>query len=118
MTSPFLRQSWRAPCAACCLCFFFSLALAAETVQERTATPAPAQSSAKESREQGPPQRIPRQQAQSMAALDGLVRDTSSPGSALPIPAAEVTLRNLQSARAFTTTSSAEGLFRLFPIPP
>ncbi|HKW61056.1 MAG TPA: carboxypeptidase-like regulatory domain-containing protein [Candidatus Acidoferrum sp.] len=73
----------------------------------------------KESREQGPPQRIPRQQAQNTAALDGFVRDTtSSQGNAPPIPGAVLTLRNLQSEKTFTATSSAEGIFRLFPLPP
>jgi hypothetical protein len=46
-------------------------------------------------REQGPSQRIPRQQAQNTGALDGIVRDTSSPNNTLPIPGAILTLRNL-----------------------
>src|SRR5215471_512289 len=110
-----LRASWRAVCVACCWCSFFSFVLEAKVLQEQ----APAQSSAKESREQGPAQRIPRQQAQNTAALDGFVRDTaSSTGNALPIPGAVLTLRNLQSRQTFTATSSAEGVFRLFPLPP
>ena len=114
----FLRLSWRAACAACCSCFFFSFALeAAKTLQEQAPT-APTQSSAKEYREQGPPQRIPRQQAQNTAALDGLVRNTSSANNPLPIPGTVLTLRNLQSGQTFTATSSAEGIFRLFPLPP
>ena len=117
MTGPFLRLSWRAVCAACCLCFFFSFALAAKTFQDRATTPAPAQSSAKESREQGPLQRIPRQQAQNTAALDGFVRDGSTPSNPLPVPGAVLTLWNLQSGQTFTAASSAEGIFRLFPMP-
>src|SRR5262252_6719035 len=109
-----LRASWRAVCVACCWCSFFSFVLEAKVLQEQ----APAQSSAKESRQQGPAQRIPRQQAQNTAALDGFVRDASSPGNPLPIPAAVLTLRNLQSGQTFTATSSAEGIFRLFPLPP
>lgn len=116
MIGSFPQLLWRPVFAACCLCFFFSLALDAETFQEQP--PTAAQSSAKESREQGPPQRIPRQQAQNTAALDGFVRATDSPGNALPIPGAILTLRNLQSGRTFTATSSAEGVFRLFPLPP
>ncbi|HKW33566.1 MAG TPA: carboxypeptidase-like regulatory domain-containing protein [Candidatus Acidoferrum sp.] len=119
MFGPFLRLSWRAVSVACCSCFFFSVALeAAKTLREQAPT-APMQSSAKESREQGPPQRIPRQRAQNTTALDGIVRDsTSAPGNPLPIPGAVLTLRNLQSGQAFTATSSAEGIFRLFPLPP
>jgi len=94
----------------------FSFALAAKTFQEQG--PAPAQSSATESREQGAAQRIPRQQAQNTAAIDGVVHDASSQGNPLPIPGAVLTLRNLQSAQMFTTSSSAEGIFRLFPLPP
>ena len=116
MTGPFLRLSWRSVCAACCSCCFFCFALAAKTLQEQA--PTPAQSSAKESREQGPPKRIPRQQAQNTAALDGLVRDSGSANSPLPIPGAALTLRNLQSGQTFTANSSAEGIFRVFPLPP
>ena len=109
-----LRASWRAVCVACCWCSFFSFVLEAKVLQEQ----APAQSSAKESRQQGPAQRIPRQQAQNTAALDGFVRDTSSPGNTLPVPGAILTLRNLQSGQTLAATSSAEGIFRLFPLPP
>jgi carboxypeptidase family protein len=117
MIGPFLRLSWRAVCTACCSCLFFASAHAAKAFQEQA--PMPAQSPAKESREQGPTQRLPRQQARNTAALDGLVRDaTSSAGNALPIPGAVLTLRNLQSGQTFTATSSAEGIFRLFPLPP
>jgi len=116
MIGSFLRLSRRAVCAACCSCFFFSFALGAKVFQEQA--PAPAQSSAKESRKESPSQRIPRQQAQNTAALDGQVRDTNSLGNPLPIPGAVLTLRNLQSGQTFTATSSAEGIFRLFPLPP
>src|SRR6266704_5161644 len=115
MISSVLRLSRRAVGAACCSCFFFSFGVAARTLFKQGP---PAQSSAKESREQGPQQRIPRQQAQNTAALDGFVRDASSPNNPLPIPGAVLTLQNLQSGQAFTTTSTAEGVFRLFPLPP
>src|SRR5947207_1005767 len=99
MPRPFLRLSWRAACAACCSCFFFFVALGAKVFQEQA--PTAAHSSSKESREQGPPQRIPRQQAQNTAALDGQVRETNSLGNPLPIPGVVLTLRNLQSAQTF-----------------
>lgn len=117
MIGPFQRLHWREVCAACCSCLFFSFVLSARVLQEQGA--APAQSSAKESREQGAAQRLPRQQAQNTAALDGFVHDTtSSAGNALPIPGAVLTLRNQQSGQTFTATSSAEGIFRMFPLPP
>ena len=116
MIGSFLRLPWRAVCVACCACLFFSFPLEAAIFQEQA--PQPAQSAAKESREQGAPQRIPRQQAQNTAALDGLVRDSSSPNNPLPIPGAVLTLRNLQSGQSITTTSTAEGVFRLFPLLP
>ena len=116
MIGPFLRLSCRAACAACCLGFPFSFAFPSKTFQEQTS--ALAQSSAKESHEQEPAQRIPREQAQNTAALDGFVRDANSPGNPLPIPGAVLTLRNLQSGQSFAATSSAEGVFRLFPLPP
>jgi hypothetical protein len=103
-------------CAICCTCFYFSPALEARTFQEQTQTAA--QDSAKQTREQGPPQRIPRQQAQTTAALDGVVRDAGSPQSMLPVPGAVVTLRHAQSGQLFNASTSAEGVFRLFPLPP
>src|SRR5437762_9920538 len=115
MIGSFLRLPWRAVCAACCACFFFSFPLKA-TISQDQASPPP-QSSAKESHEQGPALRLPRQQAQNTAALDGFVRDASSPNNALPIPGTVLTLRNLESGKVFNATSSAEGVFRLFPLP-
>ncbi|HEX8879992.1 MAG TPA: carboxypeptidase-like regulatory domain-containing protein [Candidatus Acidoferrum sp.] len=110
-----LRLSWRAVGAACCSCVFFSLGLEARTLLQQGP---PAQSSAKESREQGPQLRIPRQQAQNTAALDGFVRDASSPDNPLPIPGTVLSLRNLESGKIFNASSTAEGVFRLFPLPP
>ena len=115
MIGSVLRPSWRAVGAACCSCFCLSFGLEARTLLKPGSQ---AQSSAKESREQGPQQRIPRQQAQNTAALDGFVRDASSPNNPLPIPGTVLTQRNLQSGKVFNATSSAEGVFRLFPLPP
>jgi Carboxypeptidase regulatory-like domain len=115
MIGSVLRPSWRAVGAACCSCFFFSFGLEARTLLKQGP---PAQSSVKESREQGPQQRLPRQQAQNTAALDGFVRDAGSPNNPLPVPGTVLTLRNLESGKVFNTTSSAEGVFRLFPLPP
>jgi hypothetical protein len=109
------RQVQRAICAACCFAFCFSAAGAAPARQQ---SPAPGQNTATQSREQGPPTRIPRQQAQDTTALDGVVRDAGFPSIMLPVPGALLTLRNAQSGQLFTTSTSGEGIFRLFPLPP
>jgi hypothetical protein len=112
----FPRHDGRAFCAVCCIAFLvFSMRAAA--MPARQSVP-PAQDSPKQSSEQGPARRIPRQQAQSTAALDGLVRDAGSAGASLPVASADLALRNLQSGQNFSTSASAEGVFRLFPLPP
>src|SRR5260370_37191941 len=110
------RQVRRAFCAAGCFAGLYSSALTASALQGQ-ASPA-TQDAAKQSREQGPPLRIPRQQAQTTAALDGLVREAGIPDIAHPVPAALLTLRNVQSGQLFSATTSAEGVFRVFPLPP
>src|SRR6266404_3558385 len=109
------RQARRAFCAACCS-LFLCFALAGADFRNQSA--AQTQEGAKQSSVQGPPQRIPRQQAQTTAALDGLVRDANSASTLLPVAAAIVTLRNAQSGQVFSATTSAEGVFRIFPLPP
>ncbi len=110
------RQAQRAFCAICCVAFFGAASRAGATLPSQAASPA--QDSAKKSSEQGPPVRIPRQQAQTSAALDGVVRDAGAPGATRPIPAAVLTLRNVESGRIFSATTSVEGVFRIFPLPP
>jgi hypothetical protein len=83
-----------------------------------SSAPQTAQGSAKQSTEAGAPLRIPRQQAQTTAALDGLVRDAGFSNTALPVPAANLTLRNLQTGQMFSGIGSGEGVFRIFPLPP
>ena len=109
------RQVRRAFCAVCCIACFVLVPRVGANLSRQSAPPA--QDSAKQSSEQGPPQRIPRQQAQSTAALDGVVRAGSSP-SLLPVASAVLTLRNEQSSQSFGATTSAEGVFRVFPLPP
>src|SRR6266853_6725811 len=74
--------------------------------------------SAKQSRESGTAFRIPRQQALTTAAVDGIVRDAGFSNITLPVPAALLTIRNLQTGELYRATASAEGVFRLFPLPP
>ncbi len=110
------RRFRRALCAACCFaCLGFAPRATAKLLRQSAP---PAQDSSKQSRESGPPLRIPRQQAQTSAALDGVVRDSSEPGAARPVSAAVLTLRNIQSGQVFSGTTSGEGVFRVFPLPP
>src|SRR6266436_1696602 len=109
------RQIRRAFCAVCCIACLAFAPRAAANFSGQSAPPA--QDSAKQSTEQGPPPRIPRQQSQTTAALDGLVRDAGSPAAPVPV-AAVVALRNAQSGQTFSVTTSAEGVFRVFPLPP
>jgi hypothetical protein len=110
------RRFPRAFCAACCFAWLIFPPRASAALS--TQSPPAAQDSAKQSRESGPPPRIPRQQAQTSAALDGVVRDSSEPSATRPVSAAVLTLRNIQSGQVFSGTTSGEGVFRVFPLPP
>src|SRR5271169_3973729 len=112
----FPRKFRRAFCAGCCFSALWAGALVGATRLEQS--PPSTQDSTKRSNEQGPPLRIPRQQAQTSAALDGVVRDSLVPGAARPVPAAALILRNIQSGQSFSDTSSDEGIFRIFPLSP
>jgi Carboxypeptidase regulatory-like domain len=70
------------------------------------------------SREQGPAIRIPRQQAASTAAVDGMVRSSTATGGSNPVPGAQLALRNLQTGQRYTSIANGEGLFRIFPLAP
>jgi hypothetical protein len=50
--------------------------------------------------------------------VDGIVRDAGFSNTTLPVPAAALSLRNLETGQLFRATASAEGVFRLFPLPP
>src|SRR5260370_11085949 len=110
------RHVGRAFCAVCC--FACSLFTPHATISSPRQSPSAAQDSAKQSREPGPPQRIPRQKAHTTTALDGLVPDATNPSAVIPVPAAILMLRNVQSGKMFSATSSGEGVFRIFPLPP
>jgi len=110
------RQAQRAFCAICCIASFGVASRTAATLPRQAAPPA--QDSARKSSEQGPPVRIPRQQAQTSVALDGVVRDASAPGATRPVSAAVLTVRNAESGQTFSATTSVEGVFRIFPLPP
>lgn len=68
--------------------------------------------------ESGPTQRIPRQQALTTAAVDGMVREAASANESRPVAAAQISLRNLQTSKVIGAFSSAEGVFRILLVPP
>lgn len=81
--------------------------------------PVTGQSTARETRESiTRQQRIPRQQAQVTAALDGVIRETIGPNESRPIPAVRVMLRNLETGKTSQAITSGEGQFRMLPLSP
>src|SRR5271168_8497 len=81
--------------------------------------PAPAaQGTATQSRQQGPPPRIPRQLATASSALDGMVREQVSPTEFRPIAGAQISLRNLQGHPIPPVVASGDGAFRIVPLSP
>jgi hypothetical protein len=109
------RRAVRAALAAGALCLFSGAAFAASRTRHALAQ----QSTAQQSR-QTPAQtlRIPRQQAQTTAALDGIIRDSGFSNITVPVPGAALTLRNLQTGETLSGTATGEGVFRIFPVPP
>ena len=76
------------------------------------------QATLQKSRESAPPLRIPRQQASTTAALDGVLREAISPSESRPISSADLTLRNLQTGQIVRANSSAEGVYRILLLSP
>lgn len=81
-------------------------------------TGASAQASVQKSSEPATERRIPRQQALTTAALDGVLRELISPSESRPVAAALLTLRNLQTGQVTHATSTAEGVFRVLALAP
>src|SRR5258707_15891811 len=73
---------------------------------------------AQQSRETGGQLRLPRQQAQTNAALDGVIRSGPADGGQIPVPGATVQLRNLSSNSTKGYSANGEGVFRIFPLVP
>ncbi|HMI53853.1 MAG TPA: carboxypeptidase-like regulatory domain-containing protein [Candidatus Saccharimonadales bacterium] len=106
------RQVRRVLAIACCAYLFSVLAAGRATASQSSPNVT------SQSRDLGQPVRIPRQQAFTTSALDGIVRESGSSSATLPVPAAQLSLRNLQSGETFRATASGEGVFRVFPLPP
>ena len=85
---------------------------------QQPASPKTGQATLQKSTEAAPPQRIPRQQALTTAAVDGVLRETISPNEFRPVAAAQLTLHDLQSGKIVRTFASAEGVFRILLLSP
>ena len=118
MPNLFLQHPRRVLRTAFAACAAFSCASAisyARDAQQSTSQ----QPASQQSRQAGTQsRRLPRQQAQSTAAFDGIVRGSRSSGITVPVPGAVLTLRNLQSGQILSGEATGEGVFRIFPIPP
>jgi Carboxypeptidase regulatory-like domain len=97
------------------ICVFGWLSSAAACAQSPQTAP---RSSANISRESAPAKRIPREQALTTAALQGIVREQLPGQEARPIAGTHVALRNTQTNEQWTAVSSGDGVFRLFPLAP
>ena len=95
----------------CSLLFCFSV-----LAQEPAAPVAPSGQET-QTREAGPVKRIPRQQALTSAALDGVVRERVSEGVTRPVPGARLELLSA-SGRTLSLSSSGDGVFRIVPLAP
>ena len=73
---------------------------------------------AQQSRELGGQMRLPRQRAQTNAALDGMVRSGPASGGQIPVAGAILQLQNLTSAESKGYFANGEGVFRVFPLAP
>ncbi|HET9805062.1 MAG TPA: carboxypeptidase-like regulatory domain-containing protein, partial [Candidatus Acidoferrum sp.] len=112
------RRVLRAALAVCAVCALAS-ATPANKGSRRPGQNASQQPAAQQSRDATAQSlRIPRQQAQNTAALDGIVRDSGFSNITVPVPGAQLTLRNLQSGQTYSGAASGEGVFRVFPIQP
>jgi hypothetical protein len=76
------------------------------------------QATVQKSSEAATAQRIPRQQALTTTAVDGVLSEAISTSETRPVAAAQLTLRHLQTGQIVRATSSVEGVFRILILPP
>lgn len=105
------RLAWVGVCLAAALCCG-----GAAIAQQQTAPPQA--STEQQTREMGPPRRIPRQQALTTAALDGTVREQTADSTMRPVAGARIQARHLTTGRVSTTMTSGDGVFRMLLLLP
>lgn len=70
------------------------------------------------SREPAPSKRIPREQAGTITALEGTVREEPGRPDSRPVAGARLLLRQTLTHLEFRAVCSADGVFRIFPLEP
>jgi hypothetical protein len=76
------------------------------------------QATIQKSTEPAATQRIPRQQALTTAAVDGVLREAVQGSESRPVASAQLTLRHLESGQVVRAASSVEGVFRVLLLSP
>src|SRR5258707_2286053 len=113
--SNFRSPGWSLRASSCVLAPLLTIALGLSAAF--LAAPCWSTQESQQSREPGAQLRLPRQQAQTSAALDGVVRSVSSDASAqLPVSGAALRLQNLASGAVTEASANGEGVFRVFPL--
>jgi Carboxypeptidase regulatory-like domain len=84
----------------------------------RPPSDAAGQATVQKSSEAATAQRIPRQQALTTAAVEGVLREIISTNETRPVASAQLTLRHIQSGQIVRATSSVEGVFRVLLLSP
>jgi Carboxypeptidase regulatory-like domain len=118
--NPHLFAGSALPAQRLCATLFASGLLFALTAAAcaQQGVPGPSQAPPKISQETGPVARIPRQQALTFAAIDGVVREKVSEFATRPVAGARISLKNLQNGELNSHKLSAEGVFRIVPLMP
>jgi Carboxypeptidase regulatory-like domain len=110
------RRKSRMACVSCAIAFVLGLLCVSSTPSQTQESPQIP--SANITREPLPAKRIPREQALTTAALEGTVREQKLESGDRPIAGAQIVARNAQTGEEFASSSSGEGVFRIFPMPP
>jgi len=95
------------------LTFCLAAPIFSEAQESKTHPP-----SANVTQEAGPPKRIPRQQALTSSAIDGVVREQVSEGVYRPVAGARIQLKNLQTSQMLSAQAAGDGVFRIVPVVP
>jgi hypothetical protein len=97
------------------IAFTFCLAIPLFVAAQEPKTTPP---SVNVTQEAGPPKRIPRQQALTSSAIDGVVRERVSEGVYRPAAGARIQLKNLRTGQMLSAQAAGDGVFRIVPVVP
>jgi len=111
------QRIWFANLAGLGLYLAAALLCGSAAFAQEQATPAQG-STEQQTREAGPPRRIPRQQALTTAALDGTVREQTTDSTVRPVAGARIQLRHLTTGAVTTVMTAGDGVFRMLLLLP